>query len=81
MDQGFHFEGEDREPGEADEGIALDCRFEALELTEHQKNMLQLPEQRIKQMPHPEFVQQRSARRLKTKRGGKRGGKVKKHTS
>ena len=48
LDQGFHFEGEEHEPGEADEGILMDFRFEALELTEQQKIMLQPPEQRIK---------------------------------
>ena len=43
MGQGFRFEGEEHDPGEADEGIVLDFRFEALELTEHPKIMLQPP--------------------------------------
>ncbi len=57
LDQGFHFDGEEREPGEADEGIMLDFRFEALELAEHQTIMLQPPEQRIQQIVYPELVQ------------------------
>jgi hypothetical protein len=79
LDSDFHFEHTSLEEPNDEEPIELDFRFEALELTEHQKMMLQRPEDRIKAIVYPEFVQKRAERKLKNKRGNKWGNKFKKH--
>ena len=57
LDNDFHCEHTSLEEPNEEEPVELDFRFEALELTEHQKTMLQRPEDRIKTIVYPEFVQ------------------------
>ena len=83
LDRDFHFEpvdldGQDDEHEDEDD-IKLDFAFEALELTEHQKIMLQAPEDRIKNSVYPEFIQRRASMDIRVKKKNKWANKFKHH--
>ena len=84
LDRGFSFEApnleEVDEPAD-EEHLELDFRFDALELTDHQRIMMQKPEDRIKSIVYPEFVQQRAAGKRKHLRKNVWGNKFQKHFS
>ncbi len=64
-----------------EESLELDLRFEAFDLTEHQRLTLQKPEDRIKKIAYLGFVQKQAAKRRKHVRSSKWGNKFKKHFS